>query len=96
MVRFLANQTVNVKSTVTDNTFLFVPVQDFTNNSNINWSQSLTDIERQLYRIYGLTEEEIQYIESTIKSMDTQPASPKLTPQDAAAALVNQMVKNDN
>ena len=44
-----------------------VPLQDFTLNSNINWNQSIPDIDRQLYKIYNLSQEEIDYIESTIK-----------------------------
>lgn len=93
LVRFLANQTVNVKSTVTDNTFLFVPVQDFTNNLDIDWSQSITEIDRQLYQKYKLTKTEIQYIESTIKSMDDKP---KYTAQDVMAAGVTKMLRNEN
>jgi hypothetical protein len=68
-VRFLANQTVNGRSDVTDNTFACVPVQDFTTNSDIDWSQSIPEIDKQLYKKYGLSEDEIQYIESTIKEM---------------------------
>lgn len=33
-------------------------------------SMSLPDIDRQLYRKYNLTDEEISYIESTIKPME--------------------------
>lgn len=46
-----------------------VPLQDFTSNSDIDWSQSITDIDQQLYKKYNLTEEEIAYIEQTIKPM---------------------------
>lgn len=54
----------------TAKTYRFVPLQDFSNNSDINWSMSLPDIDRQLYRKYNLTDEEISYIESTIKPME--------------------------
>lgn len=67
--RFLANQTVNVKATVTKNAFKYIPLQDFTSNSDIDWSQSIADIDKQLYKKYNLTQEEINYIESTIKPM---------------------------
>lgn len=50
-------------------TFQLVPLQDFTSNSDIDWSQSVADIDKQLYKKYGLTQEEIDYIESTIKPM---------------------------
>lgn len=68
-VRFLANQSVNGRSNVTDNTVELVPNQNFTFDSDIDWSQSITDIDKQLYQKYNLTQEEIDYIESTIKPM---------------------------
>lgn len=53
----------------TAKTFKFVPLQDFTTNSDIDWSKSISEIDRQLYSKYGLTAEEIGFIESMIKSM---------------------------
>ena len=47
-----------------------VPLQDFTSNSDIDWSQSIADIDQQLYKKYGLSEEEIQFIESKVKEME--------------------------
>ena len=47
-----------------------VPLQDFTSNSDIDWSQSVADIDRQLYAKYELDDEEIQFIESHVKEMD--------------------------
>lgn len=46
-----------------------VPLQDFTSNSDIDWSKSIAEIDQQLYAKYGLTEEEITFIESMIKPM---------------------------
>jgi len=46
-----------------------VPDQDFTNQSDIDWTQSISDIDKQLYKKYNLSEEEIDYIEKTIKPM---------------------------
>lgn len=48
----------------------YVPLQDFTSDSDIDWSQSVADIDRQLYVKYGLDDEEIQFIESHVKEMD--------------------------
>ena len=48
----------------------YVPLQDFTSNSDIDWSQSVADIDRQLYRKYGLSQDEIDFIESHVKEMD--------------------------
>lgn len=55
---------------VTAKNYRLVPVQNFTSSSDIDWSQSITDIDRQLYKKYGLTDAEIQYIEKTIKAME--------------------------
>lgn len=46
-----------------------VPLQDFTPNSDIDWTQSVHDIDQQLYKKYGLTDEEISFIESKVKEM---------------------------
>lgn len=46
-----------------------VPIQDFTTNSDIDWSQNIPEIDAQLYAKYGLSEEEITFIESMIKPM---------------------------
>lgn len=47
----------------------FVPLQDFTENSDIDWSKSIPEIDQQLYAKYNLNEEEISFIESMIKPM---------------------------
>lgn len=54
----------------TAKTYRFVPLQDFTDQSDIDWSKSVAEIDQQLYAKYGLTEEEITFIEKTIKPMD--------------------------
>lgn len=50
--------------------YQFVPLLNFTSQSDIDWSKSVEDIDKQLYAKYGLTENEIQFIESMIKPMD--------------------------
>lgn len=50
-------------------TWANVPLQDFTENSDVDWSQSVANIDRQLYKKYELTDEEITFIESMIKPM---------------------------
>ena len=47
-----------------------VPLQDFTENSDIDWSQSIPEIDKQLYEKYGLSEEEIAFIETNVKEME--------------------------
>ena len=47
-----------------------VPLQDFTLASDINWSKSVSEIDQQLYAKYGLSNEEINFIESHVKEMN--------------------------
>jgi len=47
----------------------FVPLQDFTPSSDIDWSKSVHEIDLQLYRKYGLDEDEINFIETHVKEM---------------------------
>lgn len=53
-----------------DKTFSLAPLQDFTSTSDIDWSQSISDIDRQLYAKYGLSDDEIAFIEKMIKPME--------------------------
>ena len=48
----------------------FVPLQDFTPNSDIDWSKSIPEIDQQLYKKYDLTPDEIKFIETHVKEMD--------------------------
>ncbi len=47
----------------------YVPLQDFTPSSDIDWSKSIPEIDRQLYAKYGLDEKEIEFIETHVKEM---------------------------
>ena len=47
----------------------YIPKQDFTPSSDIDWSKSIPEIDRQLYKKYGLDEKEIVFIESHVKEM---------------------------
>ena len=49
--------------------FEFVPLQNFTNKSDIDWNKSIHDIDLQLYKKYNLSQEEINFIESHVKEM---------------------------
>lgn len=51
-------------------TWAKVPLQDFTSSSDIDWSQSVAEIDAQLYKKYGLSQEEIDFIESNVREMD--------------------------
>ena len=47
----------------------YVPLQDFTAHSDIDWSKSVAEIDQQLYRKYDLTADEIEFIETHVKEM---------------------------
>ncbi len=47
-----------------------VPFQDFTTGSDIDWSQSIADIDKQLYSKYSLDQKEIDFIETRVRAME--------------------------
>lgn len=51
-------------------TWKYVPLQDFTSTSDIDWSKSIPEIDQQLYKKYDLTPDEIKFIETHVKEMD--------------------------
>lgn len=61
---------LKITQDLTPKKWAYVPLQDFTPNSDIDWSQSVADIDRQLYAKYGLDDDEIAFIESHVKEMD--------------------------
>ena len=68
-LRFLLLQSL-VSMNISRNNFRFVPLQDFTSNSDIDWSRSIGEIDAQLYEKYGLERDEIDFIERMIKPME--------------------------
>lgn len=67
-----ARALLSVLKVTQDNTpgkWAYVPLQDFTPNSDIDWSKSVHEIDHQLYRKYGLDDKEIDFIESHVKEM---------------------------
>ena len=53
----------------TAKTYQFVPLQDFSDKSDIDWSKSIAEIDQQLYAKYKFSKDEIDYVESKIKPM---------------------------
>lgn len=47
-----------------------VPLQDFTASSDIDWSKTIPEIDKQLYAKYELSPEEVEFIEKNVKSME--------------------------
>lgn len=48
----------------------YVPLQDFTSGSDIDWTKSTPEIDQQLYANYGLDDDEIAFIEAKVKPME--------------------------
>ena len=70
--KFFRFMVLQKKSTqhATKSVYELVPLQDFTANSDIDWSQSIGDIDKQLYAKYALSAEEVEFIEKMIKPME--------------------------
>lgn len=67
-LRFMVS-ILKMSQNVTQIVYRYVPIQDFTENSDIDWSVSIAEIDKQLYKKYNLTQEEIDFIESHVKEM---------------------------
>lgn len=61
---------LKVTQAITPGKFKYVPLQDFTADSDIDWSKSIAEIDQQLYKKYGLTPDEINFIETHVKEMN--------------------------
>ena len=48
----------------------YIPLQNFTSDSDIDWTQDIASIDRQLYEKYELSPEEVAFIEEKVKPMD--------------------------
>lgn len=68
-VRFMVSL-VTATQHISKASFRLVPIQDFTENSDIDWGKSVAEIDQQLYKKYSLSDEEIAFIESMIKPME--------------------------
>ncbi|MDD2438358.1 MAG: restriction endonuclease, partial [Massilibacteroides sp.] len=61
---------LKVTQDLTPQKWAYVPLQDFTPSSDLDWTQSIPNIDRQLYAKYGLDETETAFIESHVKEMN--------------------------
>lgn len=66
--RFLHSQ-AKASQDASSKTYRFIPIQNFTVSSDIDWSKSVSDIDRQLFIKYNLSQEEIKHIDNSIKDM---------------------------
>lgn len=60
---------LKVTQAITPGKWKYVPLQDFTENSDIDWSKSIHEIDLQLYKKYNLDDTEIEFIEKNVKEM---------------------------
>lgn len=60
---------LKVTHNVNADTWKFVPLQDFTEKSDIDWTKSISEIDKQLYHKYNLSQEEVDFIETHVKEM---------------------------
>ena len=60
---------LKVTQAITPEKWAYVPLQDFTPASDIDWTASIPDIDKQLYDKYDLDEKEIEFIETHVKEM---------------------------
>ena len=59
---------LKVSQNVTQIVYRFVPLQDFTKESDIDWSKDIDEIDNQLFRKYRFTEMQIRTIKENISS----------------------------
>lgn len=62
--------TLKITQHNTSGTWRNVPNQDFTPDSDIDWTKSVSEINTQLYEKYDLDDKEIHFIEEKIETMD--------------------------
>ena len=67
-VRFMHKQ-AKASQDASSKTYRFIPIEDFTSESDIDWSKSINEIDEQLFDKYGLSMEERKHIKSSIKDM---------------------------
>lgn len=67
-VRFLHKQ-AKVSQDATSKTYRFVPLQDFSSQSDLDWNCTVEQLDQQLFAKYQLTAEQAQYIQANIKDM---------------------------
>lgn len=67
-VRYLILQTITSQD-LSPEKFMFIPQQDFSDNSDINWDLDTDGIDSQMYKKYDITNDETELVNRTIKPM---------------------------
>lgn len=61
---------LKVTQAITPGKWKYVPMQDFSNESDIDWSKTIPEIDQQLYKKYDLDQVEIDFIEEKVRPME--------------------------
>lgn len=56
-----------VNNHINRETWLRVLLKDFSANSIINWNKSISEMDKQLYKKYNLSQEDFSFIESKVR-----------------------------
>ena len=67
-VRFLHKQ-AKASHDASSKTYRFIPMQDFSDSSDIDWAKSIDELDEQLFEKYNLSNEERKHIKITMKDM---------------------------
>lgn len=68
-VRFLHKQ-AKASQDASSKTYRFIPLQDFGEESDIDWYEPIDNIDEQLFDKYNLSQEEREHIKNSIKDME--------------------------
>lgn len=52
------------------NVLLFVPIQKFDDDSDIDWTKNISEIDELLYKKYNFDPKDINFIENNVKEME--------------------------
>lgn len=63
---------IKISQSAPNRVYRFVPIQDFTDSSDINWNCNIDLIDQQLFKKYGISDEEQNYINEKIKYDDVE------------------------
>lgn len=66
--RFLVSS-IKITQSAPSRVYRFVPMQDYSSASVIDWDKPIEQIDEQLYKIYGLSTDDVTFIEKSIRNI---------------------------
>lgn len=61
---------IKITQSCPNRVYQFVPIQDFTETSDITWDCTISEIDNQLFKKYSLSEDNIEYIKKSFDYME--------------------------